>query len=431
MKHDRRLGHDRIRWRVPLGLFLGSFFLSAAFALWARPLPVTDEFLTYFKIAQNISFGKGFTEDGTTPYLYLPPLFSSLLGGWFFLTGYRTLLSVQLYQSLCIALSVVFTFFLVREIYPRGKASRAAAIWLAIHPSLWTYAVFVRQEPTLLLFTTLSSWLTILWFRRPGRGRAALAGGIWGLTTLAKVVTIFVPGLLVLFWALRRERDGKVPPTEVLVAAAAFFLVIAPWTTRNYMHFQRFIPVNEQAKGMVEWNIQHSDAPVEEGKGNVALLLSLLRTKEATHGNLAGEKFLAELNRQGVQGKERNERLWEYILMHKRYFLIQRIRNAIFFASPGVDWWIQSGRLKTGGALDSPAFWLFALVYHAPFYGFLVWRLAHLIRGDLPSAVSFFVLFFLCYWGEYSLLWGENRFSIPVYPLLVLFAPWERTGTKR
>ncbi|MDH3383153.1 MAG: hypothetical protein OEM42_03735 [Deltaproteobacteria bacterium] len=83
MKHDKRLGHDRIRWRVPLGLFLGSFFLPAAIALWARPLPFTDEFRTYFKIAQNISFGKGFTEDGTTPYVYLPLLFSSLLGGWF------------------------------------------------------------------------------------------------------------------------------------------------------------------------------------------------------------------------------------------------------------------------------------------------------------------------------------------------------------
>jgi len=419
---------ERVDWRVPLALLIGSFLLPASFALSTHPLPVTDEFLTYFRIAKNVSFGRGFSVDGTTPYVYLPPLFSSLLGGWFFLTGYRTLLSVQLYQSLCIALSVVLTFCLAREVYPRGKAAVAAAVWLAVHPSVWTYAVFVRQEPTILLLTTLAAWLTLRWFRRPGAGPAVAAGVAWGLATLAKVVTWFVPLLLLFFWAGWRNRDERVSLSHVAMALAAFFFVMAPWAARNYVAFHRFIPVNDQAAGTLEWNVQHSDVPAEEGKSGARLLLSLLRTKEATHGRLAGEKFLAELNRQGVWGKEREERIWNYILLHKRYFLVQRIRNAIFFASPGVDWWIQSGRLKTAGALDSPVFWLFALVYHAPFYAFFAWRIMHLIRGDRPLALSFLVLFFLCYWGEYAILWGETRYSLPVYPVLPMFAPWERPG---
>ncbi|MDH3383152.1 MAG: hypothetical protein OEM42_03730 [Deltaproteobacteria bacterium] len=176
-----------------------------------------------------------------------------------FLTGHRTLLSVQLYQSLCIALSVVFTCFLAREIYPRGKASLVAGTWLAIHPSLWTYAVFVRQ------------------------GTCRVGG----------------------------------------------------------------------------------------------------RDLGADHTRQGGHDF----------------RSWS-----SRPFL---------------------GSSEGTGREGAPTEVLVAV---APFYGFLVWQLAHLIRGDLPSAVSFFVLFFLCYWGEYTLLWGENRFSVPVYPLLVLFAPWEKLG---
>jgi len=243
---------------------------------------------------------------------------------------------------------------------------------------------------------------------------------------LGKVVTLFVLLLIVAVGFLRRK-DWRVPGAEVAIAVAAFLAVIAPWTLRNWAAFHRFIPVNDQAVGMLEWNVQHSDAPADEGKGWVGLLGAQLRTKDATKGELAGEKFLAELDRGGIAGSERKSRLWGYILDHKKYFLVQRLRNAIFFAAPGVDWWIQSGRLKTGEVQRSAPFLLLALLCHGIFYLFFFWRLFLLARGELDLPLTFLVLFFALYWGTYALLWGEIRFSIPVYPILILFAPWERS----
>lgn len=427
LKGDGDAGRGRIYRSVAVVIFVLPLALCMTFAWIAKPLPVTDEFLTYYRIATNVSDGKGFTEDGSRPYVYLPPLFSCALGGWFTLVGSRSIFAVQVYQSLCLALSALLTFFLARELFPRsGKAAIAASLWVAVHPSLWTYAVFVRQEPTILLVTTLACWRTVVWLNDPGRIRAILAGACWGLATLAKAVTLFLPVFLLFLWAWRGRRDGRMKGLDAALAVISFLLVLAPWTARNYLQFQKFIPVNDQAAGILEWNVRQSDAPVDEGKSWVGLLVAQLKTKDATKGELAGEKFLAELDRAGVKGRERAACLWNYILAHKKYFLVQRVRNAIFFAAPGVDWWIQSGRLKTGEAQRSSLFLLLALLFHGIFYLFFLWRLLQLARGDLDLPMTFLVLFFALYWGIYTLLWGEIRFSIPVYPVLILFAPWER-----
>lgn len=112
-------------WVAP-GLFFRAFLPAALFSLAADPLPVTDEFLTYSRLAINISAGKGFTDDGATPHAYLPPLFSVLLGGWFFLTGVKTLASVHIFQSLCLGLTAAAAYGLFRELLPGRKAAVAA-----------------------------------------------------------------------------------------------------------------------------------------------------------------------------------------------------------------------------------------------------------------------------------------------------------------
>lgn len=430
-RDGRRGGRDVA---VPAGVFLLSLLLCISFARFAKPLPVTDEFLTYYRIAGHVADGSGFSEDGSRPYVYLPPLFSTLLGGWFALTGSRSLFAVQVFQSLCIAASAFLTFRLAQRVFPRsGRAALLPALCIAVHPSLWTYAVFVRQEPTILLVTTLASWTTAAWLGEPGRLRGALAGACWGAATLAKTVTLFVPLLLLFVWGWRGRRERRVGGGEIALALLAFILVVAPWTARNYRLFHRLIPVNDQAAGMLEWNVRRSDAPADEGKGVASLLITQLATKDAATTELAGEKFIAQLDREGVTGSARTARLWSYVLSHKRYFLVQRVRHAIFFAAPAVDWWIQSGRLKTGAAQRSATFLATAVLFHGIFYLFFLGRLLRLVRGNAGLAETFLVLFVGCYWGTYALLWGEPRFAIPVYPLLILFAPWEllaaRNGT--
>ncbi|MBP2673705.1 MAG: hypothetical protein H6Q84_545 [Deltaproteobacteria bacterium] len=84
---------------VAAGLFLLTLSVALLFA-WAYPLPeVQYDSVEYLSLARNLAEGKGFTQDGVTPSAYRPPLFSALLGGWFFLTGTSSVLSAAAFQS--------------------------------------------------------------------------------------------------------------------------------------------------------------------------------------------------------------------------------------------------------------------------------------------------------------------------------------------
>jgi 4-amino-4-deoxy-L-arabinose transferase-like glycosyltransferase len=408
----------------PLLLFLCSLLICVTFTLSSDPLPLQDDAAQYFRLAENVADGKGFTLDGTDPYAYRAPLFSALLGVWFVATGHATVLSARLYQCTCIALSVVFAYYLAMEIFGRRRTATVVASLLAIHPSVVTSTAFILQEPTLLLVTTLTVWGTLRWFRLGGRGAAAAAGASWGVATLGKVVTAFLPMMPFIFLLLRGKRGARVSVLQTLWACAAFAMVLLPWTARNYYHFHRLIPVNDQGMGMLEWNVRHANPQGGETLGFVSNLARSFHDRRADPAKANGEAFVEALDDQGVRGDARRDRLVEYVSKHWRYFLAQRVWNAVYFALPSIDWWIYSGKVRN--AAENFAVLAFALVI-LPFYVFLAVRVWGLVGGAYPGyAILYVVLFFLCYWGTYAMLVGEPRFSLPVYPCLISLAPWEK-----
>jgi hypothetical protein len=175
--------------------------------------------------------------------------------------------------------------------------------------------------------------------------------------------------------------------------------VIAPWTIRNYLHFHRFIPVNFQGEGMLAWNVKNAEIP----------------------GEPPGSRIYEEIRHTSHTEKERKEALWEFIRNHPRYFLVDRvIRNAIHFAAPPRDWWIARGHFAPGE--HRTAFWILAALFHIPFYLFLLHRSWQWVRGRGALAFGVPLLFYWAYWGEHAIVWGDPRFGLAVYPLLVAMA---------
>jgi 4-amino-4-deoxy-L-arabinose transferase-like glycosyltransferase len=376
-----------------------SILALAAALLFAQAYPLPEvryDSVEYLSLARNLAEGKGFTEDGVLPSVYRPPLFSALLGGWFFLTGTSSPFSAAVLQSLEHAAGVAAAFLLFLELTPSLAWAACAALFLAVNPLLVTRVVFVLQEPTLLLFTTLAAWMSVRWIKGPSTARAALAGAAWGLCTLAKVVAVFAPFLLLamrfLPGRLRREWRGG----EAAALLLCFVAVVAPWTVRNYVHFHRFIPVNGQGEGMLEWNVSHAEIP----------------------GERPGSDYAAEVYRKGLPEGERKALLWRYVLDHPAYFLGHRIvRNAIHFAGPPRDWWISRGLVRPGE--HRPWFWTLSVLFHMPLYVFLLLRSRQWWLGLAGPALGFLVLLYWVYWVLHALTWGDPRFGLAVYPLLV------------
>jgi 4-amino-4-deoxy-L-arabinose transferase-like glycosyltransferase len=388
---------NRIRRGIVVAAVSTLALAAALLFVSAYPLPeVQSDAAGYLELARNVAAGKGFTQDGVTPMVYRPPLFSVLLGGWFLLTGTSSVLSAAVFQSLEHAASVLVAFLLFLELAPSLALATGAALFLAVNPLLVTRVVFVLQEPTLLLFTTLAVLLSVRCIKAPSTVRSALAGAAWGLCTLAKVVGWFAPILLLamgfLPGRLRRKWKGR----EAAVLLLCFSAVIAPWTIRNYVHFHRFILVNGQGEGMLKWNVSHAEIP----------------------GEPPGARIVEELDRQGITGEARTARYWRYVFDHPVYFLGYRTaRNAVHFAAPPRDWWIARGHFLPGE--HRTGFWILSALFHIPLYLLLLLRTGQWWKGRVSPDIGFLVLLYWAYWAEHTITWGDPRFGVAVYPVLV------------
>ncbi|MGB3398862.1 MAG: hypothetical protein WBA34_01680, partial [Candidatus Deferrimicrobiaceae bacterium] len=288
--------------------------------------------------------------------------------------------------------------------------SAAGALFLSVNPLLVTRVAFVLQETTLLLFTTLAVLASVRLVRSPSPGRSALAGAVWGLCTLGKVVAWFAPFLLLGMRFLPERLRGSWRAKEGAVLLFSFVLTVAPWTVRNYLTFGRLIPVNDQGAGMLEWNVEQAEPP----------------------GGNPGKDLLAEADRNRWTGAVRSEAMWRYVRGHARYFLVDRVvRNAVRFAAPPRDWWIARGDFRPGE--HRTLFWILAGLFHIPLYLFFLYRSAQWIAGRAPQILAVPVLFYGAYWAEHALVWGDPRFGLAVYPILVsmVFPPGEPPGDTR
>lgn len=353
-----------------------------------------NDAIEYYRIAQNLAAGKGFSFDGVHPYTYRPPLFSFLLGIWFRLAG-PSVLSAAVYQCLMHGLSAAAAYLLFRALRCAPKWAAVLSLAVALQPTLVSRAAFILQEPTLLFFTTTALLATAIWLNERSAGWACIAGISWGVASLGKSVALFALPLVLFYWFARGGAERRIAFLQAALCALFFLVALAPWTIRNYLVLHRVVPVNDQGTGMLEWNVVNASPP-----------------------GPAGKAYVADLDRRGIKGEQRKELLWRYIGDHLRYFLVVRVyRNAVSFASPAREWWWAIGRY--GPFENRPWYWTLHDYFHRFLFLFLLFRVFQVARGRLHTPSAFIALFCLAYWAQYSLLVGGPRFGIPIYPALL------------
>jgi len=392
--------------RIDAGGTAAAFAVALAASLLFLHLypasPPKNDAIVYYRIAQNVAGGKGFTIDGVQPYAGVPPLFCSLLGMWFRIAG-DSVSSAAFFQSLAHASSAGVSYLLFRAMSCAPAFSLVLALAVALHPLLLTRVPFVLQEPTLLLFTTSALLATVVWLRgRTGRSAGA-AGILWAIASLGKAVALFGLPLALLFRVAACGEEGRrAAVCQAILAGALFLAVLAPWTARNYAAFHRIFPISDQRGGAAyEWKVSGPATPETAGGGADAA--------DSGRGGGTWDRRIVSLLRNAnplVGG-----------------FPVDRIaRNAIDFTGPARDWWWARGRYGPGEARE----WYWAL--HDIFHRFLFLVPLVLVfrtfTGKVPAPRAFVACFCLLYWIEYSLVLGIPRYAVPLYPaLLALLIP--------
>ena len=247
-----------------ISLTLLGLGLRLDYAMEAPQKPV-DDARAYARISQALYEGEGYTQGRGYEHLqsasnYQPglPLFVT---GVYELRGEPDQTAARIVLALLAAFAVPFAFLLGRRLAgPAAGLIAAAAV--AVYPALLEYTGMLMTEP---VGTALLAGMTLLYLRaREGTRRWpwAVAGVALGaLVMLRPEYLLLVPILpLLALVAWDRSPRGSFPDSvsdkeprggidRALVGRAALMagcalLVLLPWTVRNYVAFDRVVPIS-------------------------------------------------------------------------------------------------------------------------------------------------------------------------------------------
>lgn len=257
---------------------------------WEGGAPVFDA-VAYGEIAANLERGEGFAlgEAATQPASNYSPGLPLLVAGLYELSGGEHERFARLVLALIGSLSVLFAYLIARRL-SGPAAGLIAAAPVALYPAFLEYQGMLMGEPlaaTLLSGAVLAMlWaggeregaLPEIWGARASRlapnserGSAARetdcisppAGDIPGRApSRSRPVRWLVPGLMLGALALvrpeylaisvllavvvlaRDRREWKVGLVNAVILLVGVVLVVAPWTVRNAVVLDRFVPVS-------------------------------------------------------------------------------------------------------------------------------------------------------------------------------------------
>lgn len=230
---------------------------------WDGRAPVYDA-AAYAAIAANLAEGEGFTvgPSATQPSSNYSPGLPLFVAGLYELTGGEYERFARVVLALIGSLSVLFAYLIGRRLVRiqrtlkksphRGPNSAraefggplAGAFVVAIYPALLEYQGMLMSEP--LAATLLSGGvLAVLWAWDGGWARWLLAGALFGALALVRPEYLAIALLVALVvFARQAKADWRPALLRAAVFLGALVIVIAPWTIRNAVALDRFVPIS-------------------------------------------------------------------------------------------------------------------------------------------------------------------------------------------
>jgi Dolichyl-phosphate-mannose-protein mannosyltransferase len=190
----------------------------------------------YNLLGRNLFEGHGYrfkAETGLT--LRREPGFPLLLAAIYALFG-RGLLQVRLVNLFAVGLAAGLLARMAARVSPGPVAPLLAPLLFLLHPGILIAELRIGVEIPFLLLSLC--FLYVL--DRADESRRltayAVAGLVLGLTSLVRSTALLFPLLLPLYYAFGGGRRPSivVMGARILVVFAAAFLVLTPWTIRNY-----------------------------------------------------------------------------------------------------------------------------------------------------------------------------------------------------
>ncbi|MBI2505753.1 MAG: glycosyltransferase family 39 protein [Candidatus Latescibacteria bacterium] len=362
--------------RLPLLLFALALAVRLAYVLQEYPVPPQDT-PDYDEIALNLLKGEGFVARenwfGFEMRSWRAPFYPFFLAAVYGVCGHSHL-AVKAVQAVVGAGTVALLYGLGLRIWP--AAALGAGLFAAVYGPLVVSAGEVMSETWFTFWLVLAAYL----LNAPaGRLRDWLGGGVAiGLAALTRPVGLLLWPALALVALLGERREGLRRSLWVGLALGA---TILPWTVRNYLVHQTWVPISTHGGFILaRSNAAQPDWRREQGWG------------------IARETFVQ------IPSEVERDRHWQrqgldFIRTHPGTYLrwsAERFLRFWYFFQPGYNFW-------------------FALLL--PFLTVGLWH-----YGRREGFLLLSVFFGISLAAFCLVLYGSVRFRLPLEPFFILFA---------
>lgn len=354
----------------------------------------------YLMIARNVVDNKGFTLYNK-PTMVRGPMPVYFFAAILWLFGDHTL-SIAFSNWILDAVTGVLLYLIALEIFHYKQIALVSSLLFAFYGPGIFYSWQALSEPLfgLMLAASILSFLRTL--RSPSIGGFAITGMLFGVTCLTRpIMQYYLPiAIVTLVWLLRTR--GKEIIKWAVALSLSFFMVLIPWTIRNYLISGQIIPVSS-----------HLGVPMYQS--NYALgEPDFLRPHPHYEGNSSLDELLQkrfgpaykDLTRPQRDRIAREEAIKIIRQYPGRYLALSVVR---FF---GIWYMIYDG---------SPLETLLVLMINVPLLTLAAIAFLH-YRGEWLQQGVLLILLLLYYIAGYSVTITSVRFSVPIAPYVMLFA---------
>jgi hypothetical protein len=380
--------------RTLLVLTLAALAVRVAFLVLEPAAPPVADEQVWVKWARHVSNPRVSFHPLRTQFVFHPPLYPYFLAVPLGLTGS---LQVAKWAQVVVSVLLVPAVGRVGTQALGARAGLLAAGVAAFYPELVWFAAHFWVET---LFSVLVWWGFERLLAADARARigpALAAGVLWGLAVLARETLLYFIPLAALWLAWGRRGAGGGRRAAALLLASV--LVVAPWTWRNRIAFDAFVPVST-AGGL---NLFQGNAP--------------LSRQEVYDEYYAVTGYVSQYRhavRRGLQSIRERQPTWffEKLVEQMPMFWEAESMAAIHvkrgaYGAVGVAWAIA-----------------IAVVLLLPYLALLPPFVAGLAAARYERAQVLLAAFLAYYNLIHVVTHGFNRYRLPVMPVVFLFASW-------
>jgi 4-amino-4-deoxy-L-arabinose transferase-like glycosyltransferase len=411
---------------VVIGLLALGFGLRVWWALTIEPEQVSDA-RGYLRVALEIAEGKGYREDGL-PTAYYPVGYSAALA--LFHTVFGPAPVVARIANAVLGLGTLASLYVAARALTGSRVAGVLCLALfALYPADVAYSSITLSQPAFNTFALAGAALCV--YRPEPRAAAVVLGGaLLGWATLTRNQGAVLPALLALAWLV----DGAARVKQSLLLVAAFAASLAPWTIRNALAFDAFVPVSNNG-GI---NLFIGNNPSARGRYKFSprmdaqLSAAVTGPRRGGPNEVAIDRYAAQLAYDWVRQQPRAAiDLWK----PKLEYLYADDEAPFGYWAKRVPTPEQSERLARGKALNAP-YYLLLLGLSA--LGACVAAVELTVRRKrfasllwLPGVVV------LAFTALHLLTFGDPCYHHPMMPWLAIYAgyalatPWRYRSTLR